>query len=120
MVHWRMTMHDHLAMICRRIQELIANPEQVFRDLLRYGDARPYSRVNEQKVSTHKAVVEALEKKIVCAGEYPAQGLLKFGRRHRGSADAHGNTIRRKSLQRAELSPVPDDSWIVTEKSFED
>lgn len=80
MVHRGVTMHNHLAMICRRIQELIANPEQVFRDLLRYGNARPYSRVNEQIISAHKAVVEALEKEIVCTGEDLTQGLLKLGR----------------------------------------
>ncbi len=75
-----MAMNHYLAQPMIDIQELIANPEQVFRNLLRYGNARPYSRVNEQIISAHKAVVEALEKEIVCTGEDLTQGLLKLGR----------------------------------------
>ncbi len=62
MVHGSVAVHDDFAVIHCRIQELIANPEQIFGILLPHGDTRPYSRVDEQKISANEAVAQALEK----------------------------------------------------------
>ena len=62
MVHRGVAVHDDLAMIDRRVQELVANPEQIFGALLCDRDTRTYSRVDEQKISTSETIAQALEK----------------------------------------------------------
>lgn len=81
MVHGSVAVHDDFAVIHCRIQELIANPEQIFWILLPHGNARPDSRVNKQKISADEAVAQALEKQVMCARKSMAQRFLKFDRR---------------------------------------
>ena len=74
-----MAVNDHLAMIALRVQEFVPNPKQIFWILQVHWNARPYSGMDEQKVSTGETVAETLQEQFVFAGKDLQQQLPNRG-----------------------------------------
>lgn len=96
-------MHDHLAMIDLRVQELIPNPVQILWILQVHGNAWLYSRVDEQKISTSETVAETLQEQFVFAGKELNQRSSNRGWCFHFGSCAWNNAVRRKRLKTAEL-----------------
>jgi hypothetical protein len=55
-----MTVNDEFAMVPRRVEKFLTNPEQIVEVLLRDRNARAYARRHEQEITAAKAVADAL------------------------------------------------------------
>jgi hypothetical protein len=69
MRHRRMAVYDEFAVVLRRVEKFMTNPEQIVEVLLLDRDSRADTRMHEQEIATTKTVAEALQENLVRARE---------------------------------------------------
>jgi hypothetical protein len=80
MLHGRVAVDNNFAVILRRVEEFVTNPEQIFGPLLLDRDAWLYSCMNEHKIAADEAVAKTLKEQFMRAGKHAEEGLLQIER----------------------------------------
>lgn len=73
-----MAMHDHLAVVECRVEELVSYPEQVLRILLCHRYAWSDPGVDEQEITADEAIAQTLQEKLMSSRKNVEQGVPYF------------------------------------------
>ena len=66
MRHRRVTVHNESFVVSRRVEELVANPDQIVEILSLDRDVRTNAGVNEQEIAAAELIAQALHEQFVC------------------------------------------------------